>query len=463
MTLDMDKKKKNKKPKKDNEKKMSFVDHLEELRWIIIKSLASVIIFAIVSYFFSARLVDILTAPYPAEKLIALSPMEPFTVRLSLSITMGIICSLPVIIYQLWSFIAPGLLKKEKKFVPWFIFLTILCFLTGAVFCYYMIIPAALKFFFTFETGKLVMQTSIDKYISFVARLLIIFGLAFELPIISAILAKIGILTPDIMRSIRGYAIVVIFACSAIFTPPDVTTQIFLAFPIIILYEVSIWVTKIFARKREEELDEALRDEDEYEYKVIEEKKGHKKIVYGLLTIVGIIILIPASIILFKIQLPFIETQLGDILPISPKTAYSIIGLIVIVYFFAVYKVVKLQRKKTVIRIKKPIKKIRKTVPEKVKKKEKKDKKAEERNVEKKEEPIEASATKEEDKVEVYDDDDYEYDEYGYESEEYPEPAASRIKPPRKILRWTGVIQRRPRKIWWKTRVVLWNGRMIRN
>ncbi len=459
----MDKKDKQQKAKKINEKKMSFVDHLEELRWVIVKSLAIIIVFSITSFMFSEKLVEILTAPYPEAKLIALSPMEPFTVRLNLSVFMGIILSLPVIIYQFWSFVAPGLLKKEKKFVPWIIFLTILCFLTGAIFCYYIIIPNALRFFAKFQVGKLVMQTSIDRYLSFVTRLLVVFGLAFELPIVSALLAKMGILTPGIMKSARGYAIVIIFSASAILTPPDVISQIYLAIPIIILYEISIWITKIFAKKREEELEEALGDEDEYE--VIEKEKGHKKLIYGLLTVVGLIIIIPAFVILFKIQLPFIETQLSEILPVSLKTAYSIIGLTVIAYFFAAYKVVKFQREKIVTRIKKLKKKIRKAIPEKIKEKEKKDKKAEEKEVEKKTEQVEALTAKKDDKIEVYDDEDYEYDDYDdydYEPEEPVKPAVSKIDRQRKILRWTGVIIRRPRKIWWNERVVWWKGRMIR-
>ncbi|MFC1563016.1 twin-arginine translocase subunit TatC, partial [candidate division KSB1 bacterium] len=419
----MAEKKKNKKTKIKNEKKMSFVDHLEEMRWVIVKSLISVVAFSIISFIFSKRLVEFLTAPYPGT-LIALGPTDIFFLHISLSITVGIIASLPVIIYQFWSFIAPGLLEKEKGFVPWILFFTILCFIIGASFAYYMIIPLGLKFFAKWQTSQLLMNVSIDKYVSFMTRILIAFGAAFELPIMSMFLARIGLLTPDFMRKMRGYAVVVLFAGAAVLTPPDGTTQIALAIPMVILYEISIWLTKIVVKKREEELEETLKDEDEYE--VIEKEKPHKKLVYGLLTVVGIIIIIPASVIIFKIQLPYLKITIDDVLPISSKAAYSTVGLMVILYLFAVYKVVRSQRKKTVIRKKKSSKKIRKasTTPEKVKKEQEKGKKPaeKEKDVEEKKEPIKALEPKKEEKIEEeYEDqyDDYEYEGYEYKPEKY--------------------------------------------
>ena len=128
--------------KKKNKTEMPFLDHLEELRWVLIKCIVSVVVLSIGSYFFSEKLVDFLTAAVPkGKKLIALAPTEIFMLHIKLAITVGSIVSLPVIIYQFWSFIAPGLLKKEKRLVPWIIFFTILCFLIGASFAYYLIIP----------------------------------------------------------------------------------------------------------------------------------------------------------------------------------------------------------------------------------------------------------------------------------------------------------------------------------
>jgi len=261
----------NKKKKGEDEKRMSFVDHLEELRWVLIKCILSIFIFSIISYIFSERLVDFLTAPYPYQ-LIALGPADVFMLRINLSLTTGVIASLPVIIYQLWSFIAPGLLEREKRFVPWIIFFTVLCFLVGASFAYYMIIPLGLNFFTKFQTSRLVMNVSIDKYVSFVTRLLISFGVTFELPIMSMFLAKIGLLTPDFMKKVRGYAIVLIFIVAAVLTPPDAASQLALAFPLLILYEVSIWITKIIAKKREEEWEEEEEEKEQEKEEELEEE-----------------------------------------------------------------------------------------------------------------------------------------------------------------------------------------------
>ena len=257
---------KEKKKKKHKDKRMSFIEHLEELRWVLFICIGSVLVFTIVSYIFSKQFVDFLTAPYfksVGDSLIALGPADVFLLRINLSIVMGVIISFPVILYQFWKFIAPGLLKREKKFVPWIIFFTILCFLIGASFAYYMIIPLGLSFFSQFETEKLIMNVSIDKYVTFVTRLLIAFGVSFELPIMSLLLAKIGLLTPDLMKSIRGYAIVIIFAGAAVLTPPDITSQIFLALPLLALYEISIWIVKIFAGRAEKELEDDYEEEDD--------------------------------------------------------------------------------------------------------------------------------------------------------------------------------------------------------
>ena len=251
-----------KKKKKVNEKKMSFLEHLEEFRWVMVKCIVSVVVLSIVGYLFAERLVDFITAPYPYT-LIALAPSEPFMLRIKMAITVGSIASLPILIYQFWSFIAPGLLTREKKFVPWIIFFTMLCFLIGASFAYYIIMPLALNFLAKFQTAKLVMSVSIDKYVSFIVTFIIVFGLSFELPIVSVFLAKIGLLTPDFMKKNRVYAILIFFVGGALLTPPEVMSQIALAVPLIILYEVSIQLTKIFARKREEELEKDIEDEDD--------------------------------------------------------------------------------------------------------------------------------------------------------------------------------------------------------
>jgi sec-independent protein translocase protein TatC len=161
---------------------------------------------------------------------------------------------LPVILYQAWQFLAPGLLKNERKILPLTILATILCFLVGGAFAYFIIIPYALQFFLSLAPVDIENNIALDFYIGFLLRLIIVFGVVFELPMLSLILSKFGLLTPSFMRKYRKYAIVGAFILGAILTPPDPTTQLLLAIPIILLYELSIFISYVFASKREEAL-----------------------------------------------------------------------------------------------------------------------------------------------------------------------------------------------------------------
>ena len=183
--------------------------------------------------------------------------------RINLSLIMGVIISFPVIIYQFWKFIAPGLLEREKKYVPWIIFFTIISFLIGASFAYYLIIPLALEFAAQYETANVIMTVSIDRYVKVVTQLLIAFGLAFELPVMTTLLAKIGLLTETFMKSMRGYAVLLIFVGAAILTPPNVETQIALALPLLVLFEISIWLVKIVNRKDKRKIEEDEEEDEE--------------------------------------------------------------------------------------------------------------------------------------------------------------------------------------------------------
>lgn len=228
-----------------NEKVMPFLDHLEELRQRLLKCIFSIMIFSVISYFFSKQIMKILLLPYPeAEKLIFLAPTEGFITYIKISVFVGIIFSLPVIFYQLWKFIAPGLYNKEKKYIPTIVFFSTFFFLTGALFCYFVIIPFGLKFLLGFSTDQLEPNIQIKEYLKFVTLLIMVFGIIFELPLLSYFLTKMGLLTPEFMKTKRRYGIVTIFILAAILTPPDIVTQIFLALPLILLYEVSIWVSR---------------------------------------------------------------------------------------------------------------------------------------------------------------------------------------------------------------------------
>lgn len=235
-----------------NEKVMPFLDHLEEFRQRLLKCIFSIILFSFGSYFFAKQIMKILLRPYPKEeKLIFLAPTEGFITYIKISIFVGIILSLPVIFYQLWKFVVPGLYKKERKYVPLIVLLSTLFFLTGALFCYFVIIPYGLNFLLGFSTDQLEPNIQIKEYLKFVTLLILVFGIIFELPLLSFFLTKLELLTPDFMRSKRRYGIVLIFILAAILTPPDVVTQLFLAGPLIILYEISIWVSKFAMPKKD--------------------------------------------------------------------------------------------------------------------------------------------------------------------------------------------------------------------
>jgi len=241
------------KKKTRDEKRMSFLDHLEELRWRILKSLAVVILFSIVAYFFSEHLLSFLTRPVPADvQLIFTTPTGAFLVSIKVAIIFGILASLPVIFYQIWAFVAPGLVEKEIRLATAVVASATFCFLLGFAFAYFIILPFGLRFLFSFQTSYLAPMPDISSYVGFAGRLFLAFGIVFELPLLSFLLSKMGLLTPNFLRKQRRYAIAVIFILAAILTPPDVITQILLAAPLILLYEVSIWISAAVANKRKD-------------------------------------------------------------------------------------------------------------------------------------------------------------------------------------------------------------------
>jgi sec-independent protein translocase protein TatC len=238
-----------------NEKEMPFLDHLEEMRWRLLKSIISVFVMMVICFFFSDYILEALLFPGknidPPVPLQVLKVQTVFIIKLEIALFAGIILSLPVILYQAWQFLAPGLLKNERKILPLIILATILCFLVGGAFAYFIIIPYALQFFLSLAPVDIENNIALDFYIGFLLRLIIVFGVVFELPMLSLILSKFGILTPTFMRKYRKYAIVGAFILGAILTPPDPTTQLLLAIPIILLYELSIFISYVFASKRE--------------------------------------------------------------------------------------------------------------------------------------------------------------------------------------------------------------------
>ncbi len=235
----------------EKKKEMSFLDHLEELRGRIIKSLISIILFSVAAYFFSERLIDFVSKPIP--ELYFMSPTEAFAIRIKLSLIAGIIVSVPVIFYHLWQFVVPGLFEKEIKLVIPVVLSSTVFFLIGAAFCFFLVLPLSIKFLLGFGTDKLKPMIKIGDYVSFVSYLILAFGAVFELPVISYFLGKLGLITPRTLKKGRRYAIVGMLVLASLITPPDMFSQLMLAGPLYFLYEVSIVVVRIVQKKKSEE------------------------------------------------------------------------------------------------------------------------------------------------------------------------------------------------------------------
>ncbi len=180
----------------------------------------------------------------PIQTAYFTSPSQAFSVRIKLSIFMGIFASAPIVFYQFWRFIVPGLTRREAGNVFWAVLFTSLFFFLGSVFCYFIVVPLSIQFFLGFQTSKLVPLINIGDYISFVAWSVLAFGLIFELPVVSFFLGKLGLLSAGFLSKGRRYAVVLILIVSAILTPPDVFSQILMAIPLYVLYELSILVVR---------------------------------------------------------------------------------------------------------------------------------------------------------------------------------------------------------------------------
>lgn len=249
------------------EEKSPFTSHLDELRKRIIICIVAVAVGFLGSYFFAEQIFDILIKPLQAElppdsMFIFTGLPEAFFVYLKLSLFGGILLASPVLLWEVWCFVAPGLYDQEKKYVyPFVIFSTVL-FATGVSFGYFVVFPIAFKFFMGYSSEIIKPLPSIKEYLNFSCKLLFAFGVVFELPLFTLFLAKIGLVNEKMLRSKRKFAILGIFAVAAILTPPDVVSQILMAIPLLVLYEISILVAKYFGKKEEEEEEEEGEEEN---------------------------------------------------------------------------------------------------------------------------------------------------------------------------------------------------------
>jgi sec-independent protein translocase protein TatC len=232
---------------------MSFLDHLEELRWRIIYSLIGIVVGAIVVWAFKDPIMDYVLLKPAIDRGMHLQNLRPFGqvfLYMEVAIFGGIIISIPNIIYQIWKFIAPGLYPHERKYIIWIVLFTSVCFLIGITFAYFAILPAAFRFFVSFGSESIENIIAIDYYFEFVLTLMLGAGLIFELPMLSFFLSKLGIVTPQMMRKYWRHAMVVSFIAAALLSPgPDPFSMILLAIPLVLLYEISILISRLSRKK----------------------------------------------------------------------------------------------------------------------------------------------------------------------------------------------------------------------
>jgi len=247
----------------DGEDKIPFTAHLEELRQRLIVCFIAVGIGFVLAYGFKEKLFQILTRPLisvmqTGDNMIFTGLPEAFFTYLKVAFLAGIMLAAPVIIYQFWMFVAPGLYHKEKRLLVPIVLLSSIFFIGGALFGYFIVFPFGFKFFLGFATDSIRPLPSMKEYLAFAAKLLLAFGLVFELPLVITFLAKLGLVSVDFLKKNRKYALLLFFVFAAILTPPDVVTQIMMALPLMVLYEISIIGARIFGKK--ESVQEASPD-----------------------------------------------------------------------------------------------------------------------------------------------------------------------------------------------------------
>ncbi|MDP2984898.1 MAG: twin-arginine translocase subunit TatC [Candidatus Latescibacter sp.] len=233
---------------------MPFLDHLEEFRWVILKSIITIMITMIASWYLADWFysqITVLAANAGMGKLVFTKVLEPIMLRLQMAFFMGLFIAIPFIFYFIWSFVSPGLYKNEKRWVLPLIFSATGCFFIGAALAWFVMVPYMLKFInLNFALPGLQAMVTIGPFVGLIIKFVIAFGITFELPVVTFVLAKIGIVKHTFMSKYRGYAIVIIFIISAVVTPTvDPISQTLFAIPLYILYEISILVARIAGRK----------------------------------------------------------------------------------------------------------------------------------------------------------------------------------------------------------------------
>jgi sec-independent protein translocase protein TatC len=237
-----------------SDQKQPFLSHLKELRDRIVASLIALGIAFLVTFYFKEQIFQFLMQPFikvmpKGSSFIFISITEAFITYFKISIVAALFLSAPVILYEFWMFVAPGLYEKEKKYVYPFMFFGSVCFLCGALFCYFVVMPYLYKFFVSYAADFIIPMPDLKSYMTLTLKMLVIFGVLFELPLVAFYLAKAGIINARLLSSKRRYAILAIFIVAALITPPDVVSQILVALPLWGLYEISIIIARVFGKK----------------------------------------------------------------------------------------------------------------------------------------------------------------------------------------------------------------------
>ena len=253
----------------NEENDAGFISHLAELRKRLIHSFIFLILFFVGCYFFAEYLYGFLVEPYAKavkddgteRRLIFTALQETFLTYLKISFFTAFFITCPYILMQIWKFIAPGLYKHEKIAILPYLILTPVLFFLGGILVYYLIMPLAIKFFLSFESSgistnlPIQLEAKVNEYLSLVMKLIFAFGISFQLPVVLSLLARVGLIDSEFLKRRRKYVVVMIFAAAAILTPPDPITQIGLAIPLLILYELSIFSVKFIENKKLEKTD----------------------------------------------------------------------------------------------------------------------------------------------------------------------------------------------------------------
>lgn len=231
-------------------KNLTIVEHLSELRKRIISSVICLILFSILSYNFSESIVNDMISKAPEVNFVFIEPSELFMSYIKISLIGGIGFSLPVILYNIWLFIKPGLIQRERKLIIRSLFLGGILFILGALFAYVYVLPLTISFFTSFQIDRIQAMISFKSYLSFATTFILSFGLVFEMPILMVIVVNLGLVSANTLQKNKKIAVLIIFIVAAILTPPDVISQTFLAIPMVILFEAGVFFAKLTEKSK---------------------------------------------------------------------------------------------------------------------------------------------------------------------------------------------------------------------